>query len=94
MIPASVALRCSRWSRPMLTVLYLEYHALRQYALLVADVTSITINKSPSYVEIMGLDERIRAVSRMVPENLKPAAIPPVSSCLWLPFPSLHLVDI
>jgi hypothetical protein len=53
-----------------------------------AEMASITMNKPPSYVEIMGLDEKIRAVSRMVPDDLKPLVICPVSCCMW------HLLSV
>jgi hypothetical protein len=58
-----------------------------------ADVAGITMSKAPSYVEIVGLDEKIRALARMVPEDSKPVAIPPVSSCMWHILAWLQLVD-
>jgi hypothetical protein len=55
---------------------------MRQLALLMADVSYASWQKPRSYADIMNLDERIRRMSRMVPSDSKPAAIPPTSTCM------------
>jgi hypothetical protein len=61
-------------------LLILEYSALRQFAILMAEVAVATQSKPPTYIEIVEFDEKIRALCRMIPEVPAPALVPPAST--------------
>jgi hypothetical protein len=59
-----------------------EAQGIRNYALLMGDVTRASSQRAPSYAEIMNLDERIRRMSRSQAAESKPACIPFTSTCM------------
>jgi hypothetical protein len=65
---------------PDVALFPLVFRATRQYALLMSEIATATLAKRPSYIDILRLDERVRALYKMLPENSTPAAIPPPAS--------------